>query len=90
MIPFQEHFDNDYQAILFLKMESKMQLLIIHPFAILSEDNKESFGWIMKRTYNPSKLKRARKFGFRARMKTVGGRKVIRRRRKAGRHALAA
>ena len=32
-----------------------------------------------------SKVKRARKSGFRARMKTVGGRKTINRKRRVGR-----
>jgi ribosomal protein L34 len=32
-----------------------------------------------------SKVKRARKLGFRARMKTVGGRAMINRKRRAGR-----
>ncbi len=43
----------------------------------------------MKRTWQPKKLKRQRTHGFRARMASPSGRKIINKRRAKGRKQLA-
>jgi large subunit ribosomal protein L34 len=49
---------------------------------------QQTFLWWIKRTFQPSIQRKKRKMGFLVRQRTVGGRRILARRRAKGRHRL--
>jgi large subunit ribosomal protein L34 len=66
-----------------------LELLVVAHFTSERPECQGGFDH-MKRTFRPSNIRRKRKLGFRAKMRTRSGRATIQRRRRKGRERLTA
>ena len=78
------HFHNKNVDNFFILLLTNLKLAVIIKTL---EKKGERF---MKQTCQPKKRQRSKVHGFRARMKTLSGRKVLKRRRNRGRNKLSA
>ena len=71
------------------KAETTNDAIAIRPIGSFLPSWMSSWIWLIKRTFQPSIIRKKRKMGFLVRQRTVGGRRVLNRRKAKGRARLA-